>query len=139
MDQANWIRARALMDERMREIAEGISKIEHRGQIHLFDVERVSTTDREDPAQYAHNICIKVVAGNYYCQGLILTIARPTEGMTFPLEPFAILAMDEAAFVDTVPLTYEAAQRGARGVYRVMTFQTIQEVLAEVTAYATYM
>jgi|SRR5450759_5132937 len=138
MNQANWIRARALMDERMRELAEGISKIEPRGAIHLFDVDRISTTDREDPSEYAHNIRIKVVAGNYYCQGLVLTIAPPGEDMKFPQEPFAIIAMDEAAFVATVPLTYDAAQREVRGVYRVMKFQTTQEVLAEVTAYATY-
>jgi hypothetical protein len=54
MDQANWIRARALMDERMREVAEGISQIEPRGQIHLFDVAMISTTDCEDPSKYAH-------------------------------------------------------------------------------------
>jgi hypothetical protein len=122
----------------MCELAEGISKIEPRGHIHLFDVDRISTTDREDPSEYAHNIRIKVVAGNYYCQGLILTIAPPGEGMKFPQEPFAIIAMQEAAFVASVPLTFEAAQREAPGVFRIMKFRTVQEVLAEVTAYATY-
>ena len=126
------------MDERMRELAEGISKIEPRGAIHLFDVDRISTTDRENPSEYAHNICIKVVAGNYYCQGLIITIAPPGEGMEFPHEPFAMVTIDEEAFAATAPLTCEAAQREFRGVYRVLKFQTIQEVLGEVTAYATY-
>jgi hypothetical protein len=126
------------MDERMRELAEGISKIEPRGAIHLFDVARISTTDCKDPSEYAHNIRIKVVAGNYWCQGLVLTIAPPGEGMKFPQEPFAMVAMDEAVFVVTAPLTYEAAQKESRGVYRLMKFQTIQEVLAEVTAYATF-